>query len=231
MEITVDTVVDIIAHSLESNEPGYKKAIKSSIELLWAKITEVYRFDIMRSVTPKKLTITADSMDVEAAGKNIQHPMSIVNENWKILYYYRNFRYFQKFVGDVDSSITTPVIFTLKGKASGKHYFLLYPKPGSSSTAYLDYLEAGSLANFNKCPAAIAKALIHGVKSIISPPKLMNVKGGRRIWETIQSVELGMFKQELDEALALVETVPEPDNIGKPTSNWMFNEIGSINQS
>lgn len=106
--------------------------------------------------------------------------------------------------GSNETANSYPQIFTEVGKESGNWTLEIYPTPAQNQTVYLQWLEGGVEANYDKLPRGWHKVIQHGVRSTIAKP----VKIEENVWRSLTYREDQMFIYWLTEMARLEKVVP-----------------------
>lgn len=172
----------------------YKPAVTAAILSSWAIMAASAEFWFLQPGVPVTINLTPNVTKYEVDKENIGIPFDIIDADGKVQYVYRNRRNFADIKGGSGSALNVTGFFTRIGRSGNKKLLIQFDRaPEEATTVYLQYQEAGTVANIGACPDTGVKCLIHGAMSQIAPPKAIAVSKDFSRWDAVTYKENELF--------------------------------------
>jgi hypothetical protein len=189
-------VIQMIQLQIGNSDANYKPAIEYALEEIWALVAKYRDWWFLAGGTPLSIPLVANQSryTIEKAEVGRMRFLADVNGT-PVAKYLDQDEYEKEKTDQTDLSGEDPSVFTIVGSSEGNPVIEVSPTPGSSTTLYLHYREAGTLANLTALPIGWGKVLIHGAKSMLARPE----KIPHDLWQAITFKEDQMFQYWLKE--------------------------------
>ena len=228
--------VQVIQAAMAATGPNYKGPAEMALTMAWARAGAAFDWWFLRSGTPYPLTTVVGQAGYTLEKAEMGTILYIGTELGVPLVGYRDWdAWKQALAGGVTveedrSEPSSSSIFTVAGLDGANKRILIYPTPSTATTLYVWYQFTASRDNFDKCPPPMMKALIHGAKSIIAPPKALDIPGRRAQWESLQMTEHNLFISEIDELARVLQAARVHR---QPWNNdpWIESQLKDINET
>lgn len=228
----LDRIVSTVQLKLDNQDAQYLETIKTTIAQVWAYVARVGNWWFLDQPDPVPLTLTAGTRTYSIDKEDLGRLLYIGNAEGRRLWTYKsrfNWLAHQSEISDTSSVniATGGGVFTIVGLARGRKYRIrLDRSPNTDGTVYVYYQEPGTLGNIDKCPAAWEMVIIHGVLSMVAPPRDIN----KYRWEALTYKEHEMF-QELLRDMRFHEQAADNDEdelIMDPNTRDMVNDLNNL---
>lgn len=221
-------IINAVADAYKETHQGYKNAIKAHLATVWSIVGLSYDWWFLRRPKPWELTLVADTIDYKIERTDVGLIRSIGNEFGKPVLKWLSDTDWQRMLADPGLINDMGGAYTMAGKDGNNPVIRVYPQPTTTTTLYVHYSFEPTMSHLASCPEQLVKALIHGVKSLVAPPKIFEKPNRDPLtWQTLTAIENRLFREELAEASLLLKAAKTPSRLvqGDPRLMQMLEEV------